>query len=63
MPHISGRPHGSHADSASGASESPLRLAVNREMTGPRAGRSPCTLLTHVCWRLCHYSKTTPGVK
>jgi hypothetical protein len=60
MPHNSGRPNGSHADSAGSASESPLHSPENGEMAGLRAGRSPGTLLTHACWMLCQYSRRRP---
>jgi hypothetical protein len=46
MSHNSRRPHGSHADSAGSASESPPRSAANREMAGQRGlepSRSPDT--------------------
>jgi hypothetical protein len=59
-PHKSGRPRGSHADSAGSAWESPLRSAENRQMAGQRTNRSPGSLLTRECWMVCHYSRRPP---
>jgi hypothetical protein len=73
MPHKSGRPHGSHADSAGSTWESPLRSAENRSMAGKRAGRHLDAPLNYAYGMLCQYSipatvssekhQATPGSK